>query len=171
MPVKVVSRTNLNAVLTSLKARLMDFLSFPAERVLTLADDEIRPHTQADQVLLIRARTQRWDRVRDGAGRFDNRVKRRCTVTLQTRLLLDETTQDLEWLENATLGHYAREHQIFDALEIYILLDVAGNWLLYEPIHLEEAGAAEKPPKQAGWGQASYSFDLCFVLDLDQTRQ
>ncbi len=46
-----------------------------------------------------------------------------------------------------------------------------GDWLVYEPIHLEEAGQVDKPPEQSGWAQASYSFDLCFTLDLDQTYQ
>lgn len=166
-----VLRTTLNAVLDLLQLKVQTALSFPPERVQVMARDDNTFDPQADQYVMIRAKTQRWNKARDGGGRFYNLAERRITVTLRTRLALDESTQDVEWTTNPTLGHYVTEHALFDALEMWQADDVDGNLLLNEPVHLEEASAAEKPAAERGWGQAGYSFDACFLLDLDQAIQ
>ncbi len=164
-------RTTLNAVLLALRAMLETATGFPDERVLLLARDDLPYRPQADQYITIRPRSQRWDRIRTGSGRFDNVVRRRMTVTLYTRLLLDENSEDLLWMTDATLGHFAVEHTLFDALEMWQPTDTDGNLLLREPVALEEASQAERSHKEEGWGQASYSFDACYVLDLNQAIQ
>lgn len=163
--------TTLNVVLLALQAKLIAALTFPAERVLLLARDGESHRPQADQYVSIRSRAQRWDRSRTGAGRFDNRVRRRLTVTLSTRLLLDESSEDTDWMTHATLGHFVTEQALFDALEMWQPTNDDGDVLLFEPVHLEEATQAEKLRTDEGWGDAAYSFDACFVLDLDQTVQ
>jgi len=168
--VATVVRTNLSAVLAAVRTRIQDVLLFPPERVLVVASDD-HPDLQADQLVWLRARRQSWEKAATGGGRFNNVVKRRCTVTLRTRLLLDAPADDLAWLTDASLGHYAREHSLFDALECFQPVDDDDNWLVHEPIHLADAGDAERPPDCAGWGQAVYGFDVSFTLDLDQGYQ
>ena len=163
--------TNLSTVLLALQAWLVTKLGFPAERVLIEARDSLDFNPQADQYAWIRPRSQRWAAQRTGGGRFDNRVRRRTTVTLRTRLLLDESTQDAQLLTNASLGHLPTEHALFNALEMWQPFDTDGSPLLYEPLAVEEARGVDKVPEQPGWGQDSYAFDLPFVLDLDQTVQ
>ncbi len=171
MALPVVLRTTLNAVLNAIDAYLQLALTFPPERVLLVGRDEINYDPQADQYLLLRARKGSWDKARDGGGRFENRHRRRITVTLRTRLSLDESSQDALWLTDPTLGHNVTEHALFNALEMWQAEDSNLNLLLLEPVHLDEATAAERPAKEYGWGDAAYSFDALYDLDLDQSIQ
>ncbi len=164
-----VIRTNLCDVLDALEAVLRSSLSFPAERVLSLALGEPAWEPHGDQFLTVRAQAQGWDPVHIGSGRIDSRVKRACVVTLWTRMLLDETTQDRLWLRHLTMGHYRTEHKLFNALEELLLEKPSGDALLYAPIMLRACTEAEKEKKRDGWGASSVAFDLCFILDLTQT--
>ncbi len=171
MAIPVVLRTTLNAVLNALDAYLQVSLTFPPERVLLVGRDDLNYDPQADQYLLLRARKGGWDKARDGGGRFENRHRRRVTVTLRTRLALDESSQDALWLTHPALGQYVTEHALFNTLEMWQAEDSDGNVLLLEPVHLDEATAAERPAKEYGWGDAAYSFDALYDLDLNQDVQ
>lgn len=163
-----VLSTDLRTVLLALRQRLVDALGWPEERVLVVAADDATydPHAQ---YLMVRPGRQRWERHHEGAGRHDSRVRRRCTVTLRTRVELDEATSDLSRLTHESLGHFAAEHLVCDALELWAPEDLESNWLLVEPLHLEDAAEAERPPKRLGWAQSTAAFDLVFVLSLTQS--
>lgn len=169
MPQGIV-RAKLSKILPVIKQRLMSKLDWPAERVkISLKDDSSHPHQQYLRL---------WPRssvsfaiYRHGGGRLDTRVMRRLAVKLYTRLALDESGDDEQWLTNATLGHLDVEHAIIDALENYAPVDEDMNWLVYQPMKLQPVSEPDKDAEEPEWGSTVQEYDLSYVLDLDQNDQ
>ena len=165
-----IVRAKLSQILPVIQRRLRTRLDWPAERVLlSLRDDGSHPH---EQYLRLWPRSHVCHQIfRHGAGRIDTRVTRRVAVKLWTRLALDETNDDQQWLTNATLGHCDLEHTIFDALENFSPENSDGDWLVYMPLKLYPASEPAKEDEEAEWGCTVQEYDVCYVLDLDQNIQ
>lgn len=178
-----VSRTELGPILLQLKIRLMDVLSWPAERVLLMDPDQSAYHHQADQYLLLWPDSSSPDLpILEGAGRVDARASERIMVVLRTRLSLDEATSKQLWLTDATgLGHLHTRHLIWDALINFQVTDAdteegddpdEANWLIVAPV----TPAGGQRPRSGkldakDWGETTQFFGLTYVLDLDQDYQ
>lgn len=161
-----VPRTDLRTLVLAVRARIMAALEWPAERVLVVAEDEHDYPPHGDQYVELRIMDQDWGKEREGAGRWDQRVKRTCVLTLWNRLQLDEPSTDLTLLTDRTMGHFAAEHSVFDALEGWAPTTAKGLDLVHEEIKFRKATKAERPKKRPGWSRTTYSFTLDFTLDM-----
>lgn len=161
-----VPRTDLRTLVLAVRARLVSELEWPAERVLVVAEDEHDYAPHGDQLLELRLGDQEWGKEREGAGRWDQRVKRKVTLTLWTRVQLDEPTTDLILLTDRTLGHLAAELAVCDALEGWTPTNQKGLDLCHEEIKVRGVGKAEKPKRRPGWARSSFSFELHYTLAL-----
>lgn len=168
--------SNLVDILLAVRARLITVLAFPPERVVVLARESLDQEHQANQYVLLRALGGPFDQACfDGGGRRDTRLERTCWATLRTRLTVDEPTSDLAWATDPSLGHYAREHQLFDALCGFHVTDADGNELCERPLVPKQVSAAVKDRKNASktqeWGSSSFEFLVRYQLKLDETYQ
>lgn len=167
-------RAKLRDILLDVRGRLMEVTGLPPERVAVDARqdaDEPDLNLQADQYFLIRVKGQTPAPGVEGGGRVNTRVKRRIQVCLRTRLALDEAGRDLLWLTEQSLGHLEREHQLYDALSTYQPTDGKGNWLVAEPIVLEQSTEPRKDKADPSWGRSAVEFVVDFALALDQSYQ
>lgn len=166
-----VVRTSLPVILHFIRARLVEVLRFPEERVLILARDALPGDFQATQYCWLRPRRQSPNLpVIYGAGRNDARMTRTLAVTLRTALSADESGQDAEWLTQEGLGHLQAEHALYDALLLFQPTDAHGNWLVYEPLHPREATGPERIIP-CSWGESTLEFEVAYQLDLQTAYQ
>jgi len=175
--------TRLDTIITHLQTRLVNFLGWPAERVLVVDPDYMPYDSVADQYLMIFPEHDSLiGDIFDGAGRIDSRVSERIAITLRTRLSFDMATSNQSWLTDASLGHLLARHNILDALTCYQVVDNdddsgnSGNWLLAQPMRLVGCGKPIKPkigmPTTApGWGESRIVFEIVYVLNLSQGYQ
>jgi hypothetical protein len=166
-----VLRSNLETIIPVVLARLQAVTGFPPERCFPTVEDPVGYHCQADQYIVLQIDTEDTNLMTNEAeGRFDDRQMRRIAVHLRTRLNLDETGHDYQWLLNATLGHLRLERQIKDALSGFIPVDSGDNWLGLcgmDPAPVQRPRKAN--PAEPGWGESVLGFVIPYIQDLDQT--
>jgi len=166
-------RSAAGPILLALVAQLKLSPAFSADSVFVwIGDDEppFRPIGDGYVTLWLRGGTVDED-YSDGGGRVTTVLRRRLTVIVNTRLLLDEVTRDFAWLTDQTLGHYAREHAVFDSLQKFWPVDAQQNTLTIEPISLRTVSDVVKPRTEPGWGRSAVDFEVPYDLALDQTKQ
>jgi hypothetical protein len=170
MPSPSVIRTKLSAILPLIRQRLMDVLQLRPEAVIETAEDDLPPDPLGDQYLWLRPRDQGPNLpVIDGGGRIDARMNRTIAVTLRTRYAADEGTSNLAWLTDATYGHLDKEHAIYDALLNFQPTDLAGNWLVTQPLKPRGGTNPKKDAKAKEWGQSTVDFEVSYEMDLNQS--
>jgi hypothetical protein len=150
-----------------------DAVILPATAIKIVARDQV-PKFTADRDVLIRVgRLSVLSGTVQGAGRVATRAQRMVSVTPRTRLSLDESDRDEEWLTNATLGHFLLEEQIIDALHLFFPLDANGVApFLVEPMRLMEGdqpGRDRQMPQM--FGDTSLVYECVYMVTLDQEMQ
>lgn len=162
-----VHRTGLANILLAIRDRLMQRLQMPPELVLVTARDSLPFDRHGDQYVWIRPRNQAPNLpVIEGGGRFDARMRRTIAVTCRTRLALDESDQDYEWLLNRELGHFELEEAIWDALYLWAPADVDENWLVAMPLQPRGTAAPQKDKVNAEWGESSLEVEVEYLMNL-----
>ncbi len=166
-----VLRSKFSTILLAVQARLVAKLGFPLERVLVSKKDP--PFfAQGDQFVVVRPRGFRVSEpIVGAAGRVDTRIMRRFTVTLWTRLVLDETDRDTEWLTDPTLGHLDQENAVIDAVQIFWPATSGDDLLTTYPIRLVDGSEPGELPSAKEWGASTLTFEAQYEISLDQSEQ
>ncbi len=168
-------RASINEILPLIRQQLIDKAVIGKDRCYIVARDVV-PHHQADQDILIRPRGFVVEGAsRDPGGRVTCRIARHVAIICRTRLALDEPDRDPQWLTNATLGHFALEERVPDALEEFFPTDPAGNILTTECIRMlsgdDPRTWKESPPagESQEWGTSVLVYEVKYDLALKQT--
>lgn len=166
--------TTTGAVLLALQAQLVGWtaIGLTADRIFfsTVIDP---PHTTGDREILLVPENEHVDLSSIGAGRVERRVVRYMRVVIRTRCGLDEGNRDTAWLNNATLGHYALEDAVIDALDTFLAVDGNGNALTFEPIRYKglQGPVRTNVDRASGYGYSVAAFEVPYIRTLDQTMQ
>src|SRR5438445_6030753 len=109
--------TSLDLLMLGVRTQLMTALSFPGERVLLCDPESLDFHPHGDQYVIL------WPDLEGnmlpdvaGSGRINCQMTDRFAVHVRTRFAVDESSQAVQWLTNASLGHIILRHKIWDAL-------------------------------------------------------
>ena len=160
-------RTRLSLILPVIRQRLIDWLQFPAERVLLTITDEPPFDAQAEQYVWVRLRRQApGTPYVEGGGRTDARVRRTLAVTVRTRQALDTPLEHLLWLLTA---HLDAEHAVYDALLDFYPAGADGMNLTTEPLHPGTAAEPRADRDDPTWGESTVEFEIVYEMDLDQS--
>ena len=169
--------TDLATILPVLRARLVDWVELPLERVGLLQRDDVPFHSQADSYLFLRVEggTFIMGDV-EGAGRINTKERILFSITCRTRLALDEANVDYLWMvaTEESRGNAILRHKVLDAMMLFQPEDEDGNWLITEPIKPDRTlrprkASGNNPNKE--WGESTLWFVLTYHLDLDQDYQ
>lgn len=164
--------TRLHLLLPMIQQRLMDVLGFPAERVLISCrqEEDGEDHPQGLQYVRMRALGASPDMpVWEGAERVCPEHTRKLRVTLYTRLNTDPLGDDGVWATDPSLGHYAAEHLLYEALYAWFPTDTSGNAFTFEglrPAPVQETRKDRANRSFDGWGRSSVECDIRYVLDI-----
>lgn len=141
-------------------------------RVKPIARRTKVPELNGDIDILLRPRGVSPITNVDGAGRTDMRMRRILEVIPRLRWAIDEMTEDKNFLLDVN-GFLALEDKIIDRLELFQPTNKAGTaFLTYEPMRFIGTGDLDKDIKPDGkWGISTLLYEVCYVQDLDQTRQ
>jgi hypothetical protein len=164
-----INRTGIAMILLSIQQQLIDKAVVPQADIGIVCTVDV-PHFDADQDVLIYPQRFTSDQAQaDHAGRIDTRVVRMVHIILRTRMELDESNRQVSILTTPSLGHFALEDAILDALQIFFPLDSNGNQLTYEPMRVY---TGEPPklelPKHPGWGNSILTFEVGEMMPLTQ---
>lgn len=166
-------RSGIVAILDAVKARLVDKLAFPEERIFAVARENV-PHFVAEQDILLKPgrflSKQEWN---DGAGRVATLFSRVLSVIPRNRLMRDEGDRDDIFLTDADAGYFALEEDIVDALQDFLPENTGEDTLLAEPMRIlgGDPPRKEHGDKGAGWGAGRLDFEIQYVFAADQTDQ
>lgn len=166
--------TTTGAVLLALQAQLVasTAIGLTADRIFfSVVIDP--PHTTGDREILLVPGDERVDLSSMGAGRIERRVARAMRVVIRTRCGLDEGNRDTNWLNNATLGHYALEDAVIDALDTFLAVDGSSNALTFAPIVYKglQAPTRNVIDRASGYGYSVAGFDVPYIRLLTQSMQ
>lgn len=172
-----VNPTTIGPLLKKIKARLVEKLGFPSNRVLIVAR-RITSHPSASQVVTVRPMkpTPGKEIGFSAAGRANPVVKRGIAVSVITRLSLDKVGEDEQFLEHESLGHFQVEDKILDALIDWLPTTTnpeadpgeEEEGMTTSPIKWEDGQQPEKDEKIPEWGESVLYFTVTFQQDLDQ---
>lgn len=152
--------------------QLPSALIWPLERLYIATLEVPAMNVQGDQYLTIRMMgLEPVESAIHGAGRLDFRTKMPVTITISSRLNLDDIAQQVAWLTDASLGNIRFETAIINALSLYWPTDANGNGLCYEPLILRRGNVPEIDKQMTGWGQSALTFSIDYVQDMDQSVQ
>jgi hypothetical protein len=145
--------TDIGRVLTLMASHLAEAMSLdPTRVIITALDFDDTPHYGAEQDILIGVSSE-WPGVpREGGGRYVNERGRTFQVVVRTRYLMDTPQQDRLRLLRASVGHFAMEDRVSDALESLIITDENDNALTL-PLLMGEWSK----PKRSGRGDSKDS--------------
>lgn len=161
----------IGGIVTALAAYLADRTGIDTSRVIvtSLPCDE-NPKFAASQDILLRPMAEQPEvGIIDGAGRFDNRRKRVIEVSARTRVLLDPAGQDLVRLTDASLGHFALEDKICDALELYYPSDTDDNAMCL-PLRVGRLTDPRPMRNDRNWVFSTFAVEVEYMRDLDTSR-
>lgn len=159
-------RATCREILLAIHERIFASCKIPRERiVITAADAEDVEHVNAEQDVLLRAMGESPEAGIEGGGRYVNRRKRTLEVVLRTRLWVDEAHTDTKRLTDASLGHWALEDLVVDALEHWFPLDSAGD-ALSEPVECKGISMPRKDRKDKGWISSRLDASFVYLRDL-----
>lgn len=166
MPYQI--RSNIGAILEAVKTHLVTETGLASTAILWV-QRSMTPHLRGDKDILLRA--GRFDV--DGqevaaAGRIATKVTRILEITPRTRVGLDQSDRDDEWLLDTTRGYFELEDTIVDALQLFAPLDASRNMLTIEPMRLL-GGSIPQKSRDPLWGDSVLLFQVKYYLDLDQT--
>ena len=166
--------TRLHLILPRIKARLLQVLAFPEERVLIGTDEQQNdPHPSgAAQFVRMWASGGNYNEgYWQGMERICTVYSRKVRVTLYTQLNVDPVYHDEKWAVDPAVGHYAREHLLFEALLAFFPVDEKGNQLTTEGLIPGFVSEAEKTRRanlgMNGWGRSKLEVDVKYILDLN----
>lgn len=102
----------------------------------------------------------------DGAGRTCSVIQQDLEVTCRSRLYLDDTDNDLEWLDNESLGHIDWLLLCTQALQGFWPADAGDNLLTREPIRISRGQGPEKDRAEPAWGESTviFAFEYLFLF-------
>lgn len=184
-------KSRLDTIMLAIQAQLMIVTTFPIERVLICDPESLDFNPHGDQYLIL------WPDSEPavlpdviGSGRINCQVTDRFAAYVRTRFAVDESSSALKWLTDASLGHIALRHKVWDALIDFQSVDGSDNILHFPilpaagtrmrrgtPSHISRAaGQARtaggtfapglKAPSDKGWGESILWFDVRYALDL-----
>lgn len=164
-------RVSFGTVVLAIRQQIIDFGVLPTDQV-HIVTRRIIPHSMGQWDVLIRPGALYSDlSVIASGGRFDTRVRRRLHVTVRTRLALDQTSDDIDWLLDLAEGHIPHEEAVNDAIHGLFPTDNAHNVLTYEPVKLLAASEPDPDHSDASWGQSVLDYDVPYIMALDQARE
>lgn len=165
-----VTRAPFADVLEAVRARIVEVTELDDARVfITALDPDSAPRFGAAQDVLVRPASETPEAgTIDGAGRIDNRRKRRIEVTIRTRLLLDEADRDTSRLSDASLGHLALEDTVCDALELYNPTG-EGDDAICLPLRVGQLSQPQRLRSDPSWVASTFVVEAEYLRDLDQT--
>lgn len=163
-----VLRSSVRTVLQAVKAWLVAQEVATADRIKLVARPfaEVQ-HTMGDADLVLRPGRFVPTGNETGAGRYDTRIRRLLEVAVRSRLESDEVDSDQLWLLQDA-AHLALEEAVIAALQIFPPEDADSNILLAEPMRLADGAAAERRKDKRGWGQSVLTFEMVYVLPLEE---
>src|SRR5262245_61738184 len=161
----------------NLRAHIVASSGLPPERVGLVQRGEVPFNAHGDNYIYLRLESSTFDQPDvKGAGRIDLRWNCRFSVTIRSRLALDESNMDWLWLTDEALGHVATIDMVLEALTMYAPEDADRNLLVAEPIRplsvsrpAKELGNEQFPNKE--WGESVILFEMVFEQQLDQGIQ
>lgn len=160
-------KTSASTVLLALRDWVVSQTGLDDTRVIiTVLDAEATPRFGAPQDILLRPLDESPEvGIIDGAGRFDNRRRKRFQVCVRTRLLLDSTGQDYTRLTDASLGHTIMEDAVVDALELYWPSD--GSDALCSPVRVGKLSDPKRIRDDPDWVWSGFDCDFEYTRDLN----
>lgn len=165
-----VRRASLSDILAGARSFLVTQTGLDDSRVvITCLSPDDTPRLAAAQDVLLRLLNEEPEvGVIEGAGRYDNRRKRKLEVTQRTRLSLDVYGQDLYRLTDTTLGHLALEDTVCDALELYF--PTSGDNALSLPFRVGGLSSPQRLRADPDWLFSSFTVEIEYSRALDTTR-
>jgi len=165
-------RANIGPIVLLMQAQLVKSTNLDQSRIMIVAEDgETVPRYQGDQDILIRPMGEDEEEgMLEGSGRVDDRRKRQIYVYCRTRVYLDPADQDAIRLTDASLGHFALEDQVANALQIWAAQDALGNILSF-PVFVKGPTSAEKMRDDPNWVCSHFTATVEYERNLDQSIQ
>ena len=164
-----VVRSNPVTWLPKIQERIRFVVGFPSERVKIVVRKNV-PFSHP-QDILIRLGSFRIDEgITFEAGRVATIIHRELFVTIRTKLAIDESEVDTQWVLHPTLGHFQIEDKVLDALQMFQPVDSSDNWLLTEPRKLISGPEPEKDEK-SDEGVSVIGFLASYMPVLNQNYQ
>lgn len=165
-------RATIRDITLDVRLWLISETGLDATRVfISVLSPEDTPVYGAPQDIILSWKAEEPDEgIIDGAGRYDNRRKRTLEVTCRTRLALDPGNQDHSRLTDESLGHFALEDSIVDALELYQPGEGDTIDVLAAPLRV---GRLTEPKRRRGdghWVYSTFTVSVEYRRDLDITR-
>ena len=161
--------SNVGPILLLLQVQLATWLNWSMRRIIiTALPPEQVPHYNAEQDVLLAPKSERPDvGAIDGGGRYDNIRYRTLDLVARTRLFLDLTGRDPSRLTDTSLGHFALEDKIVDAVELFFTVDANQNCLAL-PMRV---GTISEPRREArennNWVYSTFNVEFEYQRLLD----
>ncbi len=158
--------TNLPTLLLAIQAQAMASTGFPQERVIIWSKEKELWHSQGDQYIRIRPRSQMSEPCIIGGGRWSPLVTRKVNVCLWGRLNVDSFDNDQSLMTDPNLGFLTAEHALFNALLNFHAQDPNSAGMLCEPLKLGPVKNPSNEMPATEWASSEADFDVTFVLSL-----
>jgi len=167
-----ILRSNPIDILESVRARLVEVMDWPEERVRFGDPDDLESYPQADQFLTVWYGGDRPEtNISLAGGRVDDRHYFQVEVTLFTRCGLDEPGSGYWWLTEAELGHLVWVNALHNALNVFLPVDKDGNGLCAEPLKHAGGTRPKRDQRDRDWGKSTSTWVAHFLTDVAQGYQ
>jgi len=173
MPEATFPRTGFSPVLSLVAAQLASALSYASQRVIVTAMDfDDCPHLLGETDVLLRPGKESALPAREGGGRAVNLRDRELKVAVRTRYHADIASGDVEHYTRASLGHFALEDAVTDALESFCAHDSDSD-LLALPLLVGDwsearRGGQGQQKEKSGWLMSWAPVRVRYLRDLAQ---
>lgn len=168
-----VVRTTMNGLIGPIKARVRQITGLADHRVLYVATSKVGDLGGERYVLLYPGGFLNQENWSVGSGRKSIYLARELFATIRTRVDRDPINEAEQWYKD-TLGFFALEHQVMDALIDFKPMDASANILVLSPIKLmggARPGKDDESNAPPGWGESTLRFSVHYMPDVDQGYQ
>lgn len=142
-------------------------------RVIPCARRTKVPKLTGDRDIILRVGSTQKIPSTEGQGRFYIRLRRIIEVIPRCRSALDEVGKDTIWLTDESLGFFAFEEAVMDAVELFQPMNVEETaFLVDEPMRIVGFGIPDKDVDPDGkWGSETMMVETIYQAPLTQSRQ
>lgn len=167
----MMRRSSAREILLSLRTRLVAATSLADAQVGVFAGDpEDAPHHLAGQDVLLCPGAEPIGEGDDGGGRYTGLRVRHIDVAVRTRLWVDNPDSDFAILTDASLGHFACEDLVADAVHHWIALAAAETPGDFDGISLPMVCGTFSAPRRSrgakGWVISTLALTFAYQRDF-----
>ena len=134
---------------------------------LSFADDSelSKFRIDNDRCIVVRPKSLPPDPgVQAGAGLYKLRLDPVITVSIWSRLWIDQQGQDTAYMHDSSLGIAALQTNVMNSLEQYMPITSGGNYYFIQPMRMNPAGWQFPIKRVAEWGICSCEFNFPFEM-------